>query len=267
MQQGIRILRGIWTLLNTFCAISTMAFVVVTGALATEAEVRQSMSRIVELNNSGKTNSAEWSNMFTGELALFKGGFEKMVEPDKVIMITPDDAVARMPPTPQRAVDAYFYLRREKGSVWKAYAGRAQGFLLTQMLREEFRKIKNLSNEQKRQLANMELVLSTDADLKSWFQSNRKEFDALVTLSKGKAKKSTYVRLDDLKINRVVAKLHLSSASFDIDGRLNAIVGGILDNGVGYMFEPNSENVPNIDDSEFIWVEPLGDDWYLFRAT
>jgi len=43
-------------------------------------------------------------------------------------------------------------------------------------------------------------------------------------------------------------------------------IGGIQDNNVGYFYSPRN-TPPRIDPFSYIWVEGLGDGWYLFRTT
>ena len=44
-------------------------------------------------------------------------------------------------------------------------------------------------------------------------------------------------------------------------------IGGILDNSVGFLYLVAPEAPPQIDPGEYIWVEQIAVDWYLFRTT
>jgi hypothetical protein len=50
-------------------------------------------------------------------------------------------------------------------------------------------------------------------------------------------------------------------------GVVKVTIGGILDNSVGFLHAADPASVPPIDPSEHIWIEPVGDGWYLFKTT
>jgi len=50
------------------------------------------------------------------------------------------------------------------------------------------------------------------------------------------------------------------------DGNVDVSIGGILENGVGFLYCPEN-SPPGIDPSSFIWIERVADKWYLYRTT
>jgi hypothetical protein len=60
--------------------------------------------------------------------------------------------------------------------------------------------------------------------------------------------------------------LHLSSLSKVDDKQIEIIIGGVTDNTVGFLYAPDNRP-PLVGPSEYIWVEKIADNWYLFRTT
>jgi hypothetical protein len=62
-------------------------------------------------------------------------------------------------------------------------------------------------------------------------------------------------------------KLFISSVAKRASGCVEFIIGGIVDNSVGFMFVPDGLSPPPIDPSNYIYVEPAVDHWYVFKTT
>jgi hypothetical protein len=60
-------------------------------------------------------------------------------------------------------------------------------------------------------------------------------------------------------------ELGLSSARRQHNG-IEILIGGIIDNSVGFLNLQSGEPPP-ISPDEYIWVESLGNGWFLFRTT
>jgi len=70
---------------------------------------------------------------------------------------------------------------------------------------------------------------------------------------------------DEAPIKKLLVELALSLAETK-DDDLHFVIGGITDNSVGFLYS-EKRTPPEISASEYIWVEDLGDGWYLFRTT
>jgi hypothetical protein len=47
---------------------------------------------------------------------------------------------------------------------------------------------------------------------------------------------------------------------------VTVLVGGIMDNAVGFLYSPDAPP-PEITSYEHIWVEEVAPGWYLYRTT
>lgn len=175
---------------------------------------------------------------------------------DKIIQADSGTAVARIPASAGEP-DRYTYLRRVKGS-WKVEAGRALALTgVLQKLKLELEKLSSLTDEQQILLRNLRLTLASDADLTKWFRENQPNLDEL--LGTFQELKVDHICARDSENSSVTEKLkRLGVTCISRDGvRTQFIIGGMVDNEVGFMFVPESAAPPPITDSEFIWVEPL----------
>jgi hypothetical protein len=60
--------------------------------------------------------------------------------------------------------------------------------------------------------------------------------------------------------------LHFTALETKSDGSIEFIIGGVLDNSVGFIYSPKNAP-PEIDGWRYIWVEKIAAGWYLFRTT
>ena len=149
--------------------------------------------------------------------------------------------------------DVYFYLTLS-GSTWKVSALRS--LALTGMIeaaRQELQKKPKLTNQERQELANLNLTLSLDRELRIYFKNHRAQFDRILTLKNSEAQKEA-------------EKLGLGTISKARNANVEILIGGITDNSVGYLYSPSNQP-PKISDDEYIWIEKIADKWYLFRTT
>lgn len=60
--------------------------------------------------------------------------------------------------------------------------------------------------------------------------------------------------------------LHFTALETKSDGSIEFMIGGVLDNSVGFIYSPKN-TPPEIDGWRYIWVEKIAAGWYLFRTT
>jgi hypothetical protein len=68
------------------------------------------------------------------------------------------------------------------------------------------------------------------------------------------------------KVAESLKSLHLSRLETKSNGNIEIIIGGMLDNMVGFAYSPTGKP-PVIDGWRYIWVEKVAAGWYLFRTT
>ncbi len=240
-------------------------------------EAINAITHYVQLHNN---NSKAARNMLSAEafsLGLPPMGKLLFENGDNNINIVADNfAVARTKLTSPMPLDVYFYLRREKD--WKITAARALACtgplnaIVTQLEKKSVR-----SDEENATLRNLNLTLLTDSELKDWFASNRTKLEDLVNYGNALPASNSVIVNDSRKaseeipaaaaaIKAKLVALNLSSLSKVDDKQMEIIVGGVTDNTVGFLYAPDNRP-PLIGPSEYIWVEKIADNWYLFRTT
>ena len=130
-----------------------------------------------------------------------------------------------------------------------------RGFALTELLEELQTELRAAERtpEMEDTLRNLDLTLASDAALASWFTQQRSDLERLARAQPAELENALCKRLGLGAIERS-------------EGTLRVVIGGMLDNVVGFLFSPNAPPPP-IDPSDHIWVEPLGDGWFLYRTT
>ncbi len=116
----------------------------------------------------------------------------------------------------------------------------------------------DMGSESDTDFENIRLTLASDQELRRWFGRHRAELDELAACAR---------RSED-RARQLALSLHLSNHDFEGE-RLRLAIGGMSDNVVGF-FHIQTGAAPAIGSDEgptYIWVEPLGDGWFLFRTT
>ncbi len=243
---------------------------------STDASVegaRATLIQFIEFSNREALRSEQARRLLVAEAASWDvPSFGKLADaPDKLVLLDKNLAVGRVQWFGENnyVADMYFYL--EFDGTWKI--GAMRRLALTGMVEDLYFALKakkNLSPEEKDTLANIELVLASDKVLKEWFAHNRELLDQLYNLIRSKVGgESLYINDSDKRFPEVaqsLKRLHLSGVNVQANGNVEIVIGGMLDNTVGFMYSP-SKNPPSISPSSNIWVEEVTDKWYLFRTT
>lgn len=251
----------------TFRALFAAAVICIAApAAVAQASPEATIARFVELANAGQLTTAEGQAILTGEAKQFATDAKSALPAaDKVIVVSPALAVARivLRGGPGEEADAYFYLEKTSGG-WAVSSYRAMALSgMDQMLLAEMKKRRNLSPEEQLEKLNLELTLSSDSQLRTWFGANLKKLDLLtVAFLIGDGPGQNKV---DPGIAADLKRLGLSAIE-EADGEVRVVIGGTLDNTVGFL-KPGPAGPPVISPSEYIWLEDVGNGWLLFRTT
>lgn len=125
------------------------------------------------------------------------------------------------------------------------------------------------------ELGNARLTLELDDNIIKHFEANKTRFEqlkdsALKELSGTKTKNESRIGLLKSK-KREYRKLFISSVTFgDYElgsNVLNFLIGGILDNTVGYLYIKDKKYLPEMNDSNVIMVREIGGGWYIYKTT
>jgi len=225
-------------------------------AASEQDAIRKVVEEVVAFSAAGRLDSDEARQLLTGEaLARWK---TRTLGPiagraSKITLVRNDFAVARVTASAgSEKKDFYFYATRS--SAWKVSAMRTLAVGMAYEAREQLRAQQNIPDREAR-LKNLDLTLSTDEQLGTWFSDHHSDLDAIVKTE------------DEAKRAELCRSLGISTVRFESGRSVTFTIGGILDNSVGFLYLVAPEAPPQIDPGEYIWVEQIAVDWYLFRTT
>lgn len=242
---------------------------VLTTQIATGSPA-ETVATFLSFNKGSRLGTPAARPLIGGELTgMTSRTLGPMASPDKIITVSPQLSVARLPATKENPADTYLYVVQSASGTWTINAIRALAlppFVAT--LRNDLIQRVTLTNEEQQSLAEINLMMQSDADLRSWFAEHRSELDALRTIALAEPTIGGTARTIDGDAARMaLGQINASSLAISENGAVTVTLGGIVDNIVGFLFAGTSDKVPTVDGSEYIWVEAVGDGWYLFKAT
>ena len=219
------------------------------------------LDRFLALNAASRLASPEGQALMAGELVeARRPTVGPLPAPDRVVLLSDGRAVARFPAQGEDRPDIYVYLRRNEGGTWtiNAYRALALPRFVTD-LRNGLRAMPTRSAEDEATLANLELTMRSDAELRRWFDENRAALDRLRALGPPDPQSA--------EVRSGLAALHALTLDVSPAGTTTVTIGGVLDNSLGFLHAEDPATVPSISPEEYIWIEPVGDGWYLFKTT
>lgn len=189
------------------------------------------------------------------------------------------------------------YLHFEKDSVWKVSAFRALAMTgiieqvkieLEKMTPQQVDEIIAKSKKKKKddfamltsredynfQLGNTKLTLELDDNIAKHFMTNQAEFErlknlALSQLEKEKVDEEISIKLiENLKPD--YQKIFISSVStggYELGNCINFLIGGMVDNSVGYIYVNDKKDLPEMTPSRIIMIREIGNGWYIYKTT
>lgn len=190
------------------------------------------------------------------------------------------------------------YLHFEKDTIWKVSAFRALALTgiieqvkigLEQMTPQQVDAMIKLSKKNKKskelamfsskeeyefELGNARLTLELDDNIAKHFLTNKKEFErlknlALTQLEKQDVDEQRSMKLiEDLKTD--YQKLFISSVStggYELGNCINFLIGGMVDNSVGYIYVKDKKDLPEMNSDRVIMIKEIGNGWYIYKTT
>lgn len=197
--------------------------------------------------------------------------------------------------TTGKGLDTYLFF--EKDATWKINAFRALAMTgiieevknqLEKMTSEQVDSFINKSKDEKNkkfaifksredynfQLGNAKLTLELDDNIIKHFLDNKAEFERIKdsALEELKIKKSDEERAMNLveNLKSDYQKLFISSVSsggYELGNCINFLIGGMIDNSVGYMYVRDKKDLPQMDADRIIMIREIGDGWYIYKTT
>jgi len=181
-----------------------------------------------------------------------------------------------------------FYIHLKHDSIWKisAFRGLAQTGIIEQVLfmygnLNESQVDSLLAEDQSgfkskedfyQKMFNMRLTIALDDDIIAHFKKNEKAFNQLKKkVMNSPIDEKTYYNKILLDSNTLedANNLLITGVSFSesCSRCYQFLIGGILDNTVGYLYIPKGVEPPKMSPSPLILLRPIGNGWYLFKTT
>ena len=231
-----------------------------------ETIVRQAVEKFLDLNQRQALNGKEAKALFAGELEDWtEPTIGTLSGPDKIVMIDANSAIVRIQAHDvQETIDVYLYLE-QSDQVWRIEAMRALAMTgWIRASRDYLQQLPERNQKQEAELRRANLILSTDRQLIDWFRLNKGKIEALVARAHPYREQND----QDPEIADRLAELGISGLWIE-DREMILMFGGMLDNTVGFLRRTDG-TTPVVGEKgirEYIWVEPVGDGWFLFRTS
>jgi hypothetical protein len=197
--------------------------------------------------------------------------------------------------TGKKGLDTYLHF--EKDTFWKMSAFRSLAmtgiieqvkFELEKMTSQQVDELIKKSKKEKNndyvvftsrqdynfQIGNARLTLELDDNIMKHFLVNKAEFEriknaAFKELGTIKTDEERSTKLLE-KMKPAYQKLFISSISFggyETGNTLNFLIGGMLDNAVGYLYAKDKKDLPEMNSDRVIMIREIGNGWYMYKTT
>ena len=187
----------------------------------------------------------------------------------------------------ENGIDTYVHVEKDKD--WKIKAFRAlamTGFMeqaLLEMEKMTEEQIDILIKQDKetfkskedfyQELENIKLTLELDDTIIEHFENNKEKFEKLkneLQNTKFDKDEQSYRKInlgEQIKTDYKKLLISTISTSFNCESCFEFVIGGMVDNTVGYLYIPNKKNIPKMNPSRIIMIREIGNGWYLFKTT
>ncbi len=189
------------------------------------------------------------------------------------------------------------YLHFEKDTIWKmsAFRGLALTGIIEQLkvalekmtpqevdsIIEKSKSVKNKGytmftsrEDYNFKLGNARLTLELDENIVNHFLKNQSEFERIKNLALQQLEGKNVDEYRSIKLiensKADYQKLFISSIStggHELGNCLDFLIGGMVDNSVGYMYVKDKKDLPEMSSDRIIMIREIGNGWYLYKTT
>jgi len=184
-------------------------------------------------------------------------------------------------------IDTYCHLKKD--NAWKIEAFR--GLAMTGVLERLKLEIEKMTEKQidsfiktgkegiesradlYRQLAFINLTLALDDIIVVYFKENEAKFEelknkiSLIDLDKEEKYYRKINLAEKIKYNPKELLINSISTCDYCANCFEFIIGGMVDNTVGYLYVPKGDVAPEMNPSRIIMLREIGNGWYMFKTT
>ena len=280
------------TRIATIVAIFSLIVTAVYGQVFEPLDIAKNIFRKDSLPNIENFISGEYKGRPNGQ-DLQSGSTTKFIllgqtEKTAVVAMTILDSLGK-------GLDTYLHF--EKETTWKMIAFRALAMTgiieqvkieLEKMTSQQIDEIIARSKKKKKddysmftsredynfQLGNARLTLELDENIAKHFLTNQAAFEriknlALKQLEKEKTDEERSMKLVE-NIKADYQKLFISSVStggYELGNCINFLIGGMVDNSVGYLYVKDKKELPEMNSDRVIMIREIGNGWYIYKTT
>lgn len=235
--------------------------------------VRDIVRRLLDLSENNQLQTDEARSLLAGKLEDVEAvsfGFSR-ARVDTAVFAGRTRAAVRVYVSAEEVDEQELYFHLVRRGQWRMTALRAMALPpLMNTLLDDLEAQKSLSQQDRIMRDNLRLTLRNDAELHEWFKEHRGDLDDLVAHVRESFAPGESVRFESESAHPALQErlldLSLMHLTLTQDRQVHVLVGGIVDNSVGFIHAPE-DDPPALNPEEYIWVEPLGDGWYLYRTT
>ena len=184
-------------------------------------------------------------------------------------------------------IDTYAHLKKDKK--WKIEAFRA--LAMTGILHQIKTEFENMTEQQIDSLIktdaenfklrkdfdiefeNIKLTLDLDDTIIEHFKKNKEKFEQLrielldIEINEDEQSYRKINLGEKIKIDYKELLLNSISTSNYCDNCFEFVIGGMIDNTVGYLFVPKGQTIPKMNPNRLILLREIGNGWYIFKTT
>ena len=184
-------------------------------------------------------------------------------------------------------MDTYVHLIKNKK--WKIEAFRALAMTgILQKMKSEFEKMTDKEIDSllkidkrsfkskkdfRRELENIKLTLAFDDKIIEHFKKNKDRFEEIkrallnVKIKEGEVSHRKINLGRKIKLDYKGLLINSISNNYNCEKCFEFVIGGMIDNTVGYLYIPEGEIIPKMNSSRLIMLREIGNGWYIFKTT
>jgi hypothetical protein len=185
-----------------------------------------------------------------------------------------------------KGIDTYAHLEKDKK--WKINAFR--GLAMTGFMEQAMLEMEKMTEEQidtlilkdeafkskkdfYQELENIKLTLALDDTIIEHFEKNKEKFEDLkneLQNTKFNKDEQSYRKInlgEQIKMDYKKLLINTISTMYNCESCFEFVIGGMIDNTVGYLYVQDRENLPKMNPSRIIMIREIGNGWYLFKTT
>lgn len=185
-----------------------------------------------------------------------------------------------------KGFDTYLHFEKVKTWMITAYRALAQTGILQQMVHEfekmsekdkqDLFKIDELGIKSQKDLdntiGNTKLTLESDGNIIKYFNDNKTRFADLKEKIEKFSKENPKLSNKEISKNfeKELKSLLIGNYGnfyFPCDSCFTLTIGGMIDNTVGYFYNTEKSEIPEMNPSRVIMIREIGNGWYIFKTT